>query len=165
MDKKSNSKNTEKNFDRSLTLIQYYVQLMWLVFGAFLLVETVLLGSISTLLKDGEDIWIFYGSILGLILTIPWYHSFKYYHSLYLLNLDFGLKFEPENSPFLSQGGKLVKGERVKNLKLFKELKISRITRLFSPKNSVLTLIFIFCTTFIIISICYFPFNFHVCGE
>lgn len=44
----------DKQYDRAITLIQYYVQLMWFIFGAFLLAETVLLGAVASVAKDGS---------------------------------------------------------------------------------------------------------------
>jgi hypothetical protein len=45
--------DSEKQYELAITLIQYYVELFWLIFGAFLLAETVLIGAIASIAKDG----------------------------------------------------------------------------------------------------------------
>jgi hypothetical protein len=68
---KKNSEEQNKQYDRAISLIQYHVQLMWLIYGAFLLAETVLLGAIAQIASNQKALAIG-GAFLGALLTIPW---------------------------------------------------------------------------------------------
>jgi hypothetical protein len=153
---KSTIKNgKEKNYDRAILLIQHHVQLFWLVFGAFLLSETVLLGGIASLAKDGNKIWAFYGSIFGLLLCIPWCTTFLYNHAFYQLRINEAKLFEPEGSDFFKDGWKLFNGEKIK------EVSIPIFVKLLRPKSAIKFLIGLYFTVFLLITI--FSFPYHMC--
>lgn len=146
----------QKKYDRAILLIQYYVQLMWLIFGAFLLAETVLLGALVQIANNGPKELIFGGSIIGLLLTYPWWASFKYNHALYLLRMSEARTCEPEEGSFFSTGYDLTKG-KVLDADQMGEIRIPRMARLMRPANSVTILICIFALAFLFIAIKYRP--------
>lgn len=137
----------DKNYDRVITLIQYHVQLFWLVFGAFLLSETVLLGGIASIAKDGSDVWVFAGALFGFILCIPWWTSFQYNHAFYRLRINEAKRFEPAAGSFFLNGQALFDGEEVL------KVSIPKYAIKLRPKRSVLFLIIIFALAFLIIAI------------
>ena len=103
----------DKQYDRAIALIQYYVQLFWLIFGAFLLAETVLLGAIASVAKDGPNAFVFGGAILGLLLILPWWASFRYNHALYTLRVHEARSLEPTVGTFFTNGKELIDKCRV----------------------------------------------------
>ena len=142
----------EKNYDRAITLIQYHVQLFWLVFGAFLLSETVLLGGIASIAKEGNKIWIFSGAVFGFLLCIPWWTTFLYNHAFYQLRINEAGSLETSEDGFFTNGLKLFKGEKVK------DVIIPRYVRFLHPKRAIRFLIFLYLISFISIAIFNFPF-------
>lgn len=83
-----------RKYDRAIILIQNQVQLSWLVFTAFLITETVILSAIVTLMKDKNNMLIFFSSAFGLIICVAWWRSFQYNHSFYRLRIEEAKKYE-----------------------------------------------------------------------
>ena len=121
-------------YDRGLTLIDYYVQLSWLVFGAFLLTETMLLAGIASVAKDGPCLWVFGGSLLGFVLAFPWWTSFRYNHALYLLRVTEARKCEPSAGNFFTNGHELIKGKWFLDPS-GRKVRIPRLARLLPPSR------------------------------
>lgn len=142
-----NDDRNDKNYDRVITLIQYYVQLFWLVFGAFLLSETVLLGGIASVAKDGHDEWVFAGALFGFILCIPWWTSFQYNHAFYQLRINEAKTFEPAAGRFFLNGQDLFDG------KVVLKVSIPKYAIKLRPKKSVSFLIIMFALAFLSIAI------------
>ncbi|MBU1099796.1 MAG: hypothetical protein KKA84_05255 [Bacteroidetes bacterium] len=144
--------NIQRQYDRAISLVEYYVQLTWLVFGAFLLTETVLLAAIASISdKSGSsENWVFGGAILGLILTYPWWASFRYNHTLYLLHLTEAVKSEPVTGLFFTNGKRLIDGEAFLG-PLQESIKIPWAARLRTPNFSVQLLIVAFIIVFMLI--------------
>lgn len=148
-------KNDEDtNYDRVIILIQYYVQLFWLVFGAFLLSVTVLLGGLVAIIESAPSEWIFAGAIFGFLLCIPWWTSFQYNHAFYLLRINEAKSFEPaaSGSRFFLNGEDLYMGKTVYDVKL------PRYAVWLRPKKSVSLLIVLFVIAFLSIAIIKNPF-------
>jgi hypothetical protein len=95
-------------YGNAISLIEHQIQIFWLVFGAFLLAETVLLGAIISILKDGPKVVIFVGSVAGLLLVFPWWTSFRYNHTMYRLRMMQARAFEPECGSFFDEGRLLI---------------------------------------------------------
>jgi hypothetical protein len=138
-------------------LIQNQVQLFWLVFGAFLISETVLLGGVAQLLSivNLPKFWIFFSSLFGLILCIPWWTTYKYNHAFYLLRIDEAKKMEKEKlvtEDFFSNGEKLSKGEPIP----FSEASISKIVKWLKPEKAIAFLICMYGIAFFVIMITMF---------
>lgn len=146
-------KNGKDQYDRAISLIEYYVQVTWLVFGAFLLTETVLLAAIASISIKTEtsEYWVIAGAILGLILTYPWWASFRYNHALYRLHLTEAVNAEPDAGCFFTNGKKLIMGKSFLGPQNEK-IKIPWAARLLSPNRSVHLLIFTFAIVFILIA-------------
>jgi hypothetical protein len=144
----------DKQYDRAIALIQYYVQLFWLIFGAFLLAETVLLGAIASVAKDGPNAFVFGGAILGLLLILPWWASFRYNHALYTLRVHEARSLEPTVGTFFTNGKELIdKGVS----SLDPKIRIPRLARLLAPRHSVLSLILVFTVAFLVILVTHRP--------
>jgi hypothetical protein len=137
----------EKDYDRAITLIQYNVQLFWLVFSAFLLSETVLLGAIISIAMDDASGWMFAGSIFGLLLCLPWWTSFKYNHSFYQLRINEARNCEPSAGLFFSNGLEIIKGNKVLDVSL------PKYAVALNPKRAVSLLIIMFVLAFLSIAI------------
>lgn len=144
----------EKQYDRAITLIQYYVQLMWLVLSAFLLAETVLLGAIAAVAKDGPDAFVFGGALLGLILVIPWWTSFRYNHALYALRVFEARSLEPQVGSFFTNGRVVIESG---SSPLDRSIRIPWLARRLAPRHAVSFLIWVFAASFVVILISYHP--------
>ena len=147
--------NVDKQYDRLISLIQYYVQLTWLIFGAFLLSQTVLLGVIATAAKDGSRFFVFGAAILGLLLTLPWWSSFRYNHALYLLRIAEARKLEPQVGSCFTTGSKLIDGDIIESP--IGPISIPWLSRVLSPSRSVSMLIFLYAFSFTVLAVCYWP--------
>jgi hypothetical protein len=147
--------NAHKQYDRVLMLIQYYVQLTWLIFGAFLLAETVLFAAIAAAAKDGPRLFVFLAAALGLLLTLPWWSSFRYNHALYLLRVAEARKLEPLAGTFFTSGAELISGVTVQST--FGPISIPAFARELSPSRSVQFLIFLFAVSFASVAVAYWP--------
>jgi len=58
----------------AIGLIEQQVQIFWLIFGAFLLAEIVLLGGVVSIAKEGPKELVFGGAVLGVLLVVPCGH-------------------------------------------------------------------------------------------
>jgi hypothetical protein len=148
------SPNSEKQYELAITLIQYYVELFWLIFGAFLLAETVLIGAIASIAKDGPDAFVFGGSILGLLLVIPWWATYRYNHALYALRVHEARSLEPSAGTFFTNGKELID---TGFSSLDSKIRIPYLARRLAPRHSVLSLIAIFAAAFLVILIGHWP--------
>lgn len=142
---KNKQNEGEKNYDRAITLIQNQVQLFWLVFGAFLVTETVLLGGIASLAKDGVNLWAFFGAILGLGVCILWWGTFQYNHAFYKLRIEEAKQFEPTQGNFFLNGSDLINKK--------KPLKVIIPWHGLQPKAAISFLIIMFAIAFLSIAI------------
>lgn len=88
----------------ALELVQYEIQRLWVIYGTFLLAETVLLGGVAQVLAQGPQELALVGSVIGLLLVIPWWATFEYTRSFYLLRIAQAREFEPHVATFLSEG-------------------------------------------------------------
>jgi hypothetical protein len=144
---KENQKPNAEGYDRAILLIQGQVQLFWLIFGAFLLSESVLLGAITSFNNDISGNLIFWGSIFGIILSFFWWTTFQYNHAFYLLRIFEARAFEPQMGDFFSNGYLLHKGEPINGVK------IPKIVRIFRPKISLSILIVLYDVAFFFIAL------------
>lgn len=147
-------KRKDKEYDRAISLMQYYVQLMWFVYGAFLLAETFLLGAIIQLAETRKALAVG-GSLFGFLLTVPWWTSFKYYHVLYLFIVAKARACEPATGTFFLSGGHLIKGKKYRKDKRIGEIAMPFFARVFGPSRAVTSLIYAFAICFFFVG-CYF---------
>jgi hypothetical protein len=142
-----------QKYDRAITLINFYVQMSWLVFGAFLLSETVILtaaGAAVAVAQRGPAILV---SLLGLVLIVPWWSAFKYNHALYLLRMIEARECEPEAGDFFTRGHELIQGGTFRSpqhttLKQFSAA-IPAYARWLTPSKSITLLILFFALAFL----------------
>src|ERR1044071_5947113 len=116
-----NRESAPSAFDRysvALTLMQYHINVLWVVFGVFLLVEAMLLGSLAQMYKELPSGLFVAGSAVGVALVIPWWATFEYTRWFYLLRIQQAQECEPKNAPFLAQGEQLSRGATVGNMKI-----------------------------------------------
>ena len=139
--------NPEGGYDRAILLIQGQVQLLWLIFGAFLLSETVLIGAITALDKNVSNCMILGGSIFGLLLSFLWWTTFQYNHAFYTLRIFEAKKFEPNNGKFFAEGEEIFNGETILDVKIPKYVKV------FRPKIALRILIILYAIIFILIGL------------
>jgi hypothetical protein len=142
-------------YEHALTLIEHQFQIFWLVFGAFLLAETVLLGGIGSMAKDGPPELVCCASFLGFVLTVPWWTSFRYNHAMYVLRIMQARQYEPDVGSFLTEGQKLIDGDKVHGLTM------PCSGRCLPPRKADAFLIFAFALAFLALSWCYRPWHSH----
>jgi len=133
-------------YEHALTLIEHQFQIFWLVFGAFLLAETVLLGGIGSMARDGPPELVCAASLLGFVLTVPWWTSYRYNHAMYVLRIMQARQFEPASGSFLTEGQKLIDGETVHGVTM------PCLARLLPPRKADAFLIFAFALAFLTLS-------------
>ena len=142
-------KNSDKhkNYDRAILLIQNQVQLFWLVFGAFLITETMILGSIISTEKG--NLWTFIGAFFGFLLCIPWWGSFRYNHKFYELRIAEAREFEPKKGGFFNNGKRLIEGKIVDLKKTKRTLSLTGDAM--RPNTSIMFLILIYAIAYFLI--------------
>ena len=92
----------QNGYREALELVRYEGALMWQIFGAFLLAHTVFLAiSLGTAL-DGSVLvsWrlgAFCAGLLGLLLCLPWWSSYRRSSSYYILRMAQAREKEPPN--------------------------------------------------------------------
>lgn len=150
-DQNQDQKFSQEKYSVAITLIQAQVQLFWLIFGAFLLSETVLLGAIASIDKNDSNNLIFWGSILGILISLLWLTTFNYNHAFYQLRIYEARELEPQTGEFFTNGRKLHEGEPVL------DVKISWIVRKLRPKISLWLLIGFYGIAFICLAILNLP--------
>ena len=104
--------NTEalNKFQAALQLLQYEQQLLWLIFGGFLLPQTVLLGflldsTLSAVPNYGWHIGRFIIALLGLIICVPWFAAYKRNAAYYFFRMSQAKAAEPKEWHLLRDEG------------------------------------------------------------
>ena len=114
------TKVAKEEYDRALSLMQYHIQLLWQEFGAFLLVETVLIGFLGTSLAQEitstpNSLLAFGGATLGLLLCLPWWSTYWHNYKYYELRIVQARRHEITlGISLLTEGKNLSSGEGVK---------------------------------------------------
>ena len=147
----------EEEYKYAITLMQYATQLLSQQFGVFMLAETVIIGFLGNALREnnklvlGENIWVFSGAIIGLIICVFWYSTFVHNHKLYLLRMAQAKRHEAKlGFRLFAEGKELIKEKKVKidsdeiSYKLFNWLR---------PYPAMRSLIFLFIGIFIFLVI------------
>lgn len=94
-------------FAHALEQVRYEGQLLWQIFGAFLLAHTVFLAFIlqsAFSLPDGYQAAVFFPGILGAILCLPWFAAYSRSSDYYIFRMAQAKALEPD-------GGNLIKGQ------------------------------------------------------
>jgi hypothetical protein len=125
----------------ALQLIQFEVQRHSLVFGTFLLVETVLLGALVSAFKDGSEQIFWGGAVIGILLVIVSVISTVYLRSFFLLRIEQAKRFE-DDTGFITQGQLLYEGGKVG------ALKINALVRFFRPARTSYAIMIAFAIAF-----------------
>ncbi len=108
----------EEEDKHAITLMQYATQLLSQQFGVFMLAETVIIGFLGNALRDNnklvldENIWVFSGAIIGLIICIFWYTTFEYNHKFYLLRMAQAKRHEAKLGYRLFAEGKILSQDK-----------------------------------------------------
>lgn len=106
------------SYELAIALIDQQLQVFWLVFGGLLLAETVLLGGIMSISKDGSPFVVLLGAGLGCYLVLPWWRSFNHNHALYVLRIMQARSFEADGKGFFHEGQSLIDGDEVRGVKM-----------------------------------------------
>jgi hypothetical protein len=154
--------NANKEFENAITLMQYHADLLWNQFNAFLLSETVLIGFIGAVLSKESQFpqknpIAFGGAILGLIICIPWFATFKYNYTYHLLRVFQAKRAESKmNSELFFEGEKISNGNEVtiQNQKI----QMKCISLILKPRHAFPMLILFFLISFILIIVFSYPF-------
>ncbi|MBK7711393.1 MAG: hypothetical protein IPJ37_10905 [Bacteroidales bacterium] len=157
--KSQKSQNHDQNHDQKFSQEKYsfanYINTspgttILVNFGAFLLSETVLLGAITSIDKNDSNNLIFWGSILGILISLLWLITLL--QPCFLSIEDFEAReLEPQAGEFFTNGNKLYEGESVLNVK------IPWIVRKLRPKISLWFLIGLYDIAFIYLAIINLP--------
>jgi hypothetical protein len=143
---------TEKEYELAISLMTYHIDLLWKEFGVFLLAETVLIGFIGTTWLDkgltvAENLGIWFVSLFGFLLCVPWLAIFKHNYQYYLLRIEQAKRHEPAvGSTLLSEGQRLSAGNTITVNNV--ELRLPPLARHLPPRLSVKLLIYWFAVTF-----------------
>lgn len=154
-----------EKYSAALELMQYHIQVLWGVFGLFLVAETVLLGALAQVFVGGPTPFVLAGSLVGLLLVIPWWTTFEYNRAFYLLRVEQAKKHEPVDSRFLAEGGDLAHGKPVPYLVTVsggnqQPLTIGPLIRFIGMRYAGLFLILVFGASFVGIAI----YKLRLCG-
>ena len=121
MNQASTSTDGEKcsKYQVAIQLLQYDQQILWLIFGAFLLPQTVLLGFLldSTLSAGPVAVWHvgrFIAAVLGLLVCVPWFAAYKRNAAYYFFRMSQAKAAEPDGWHLLrEEGEKFADGHEV----------------------------------------------------
>jgi hypothetical protein len=107
---KNNGAEDLNKFQAALQLLQYEQQILWLIFGAFLLPQTVLLGFLldSALKADPNHLWHvgrFIIALLGLLICVPWFAAYKRNAAYYFFRMSQAKAAEPTEWYLLREEG------------------------------------------------------------
>lgn len=139
--------NNEKRYEIALGLMGQQTQLFWLSFGAYLLIETVLLNIIaSASSKYTPNIVVFCSSILGFLLTIPWLFSYIYNSAIWDFRIEQAKMCEPWTWAFLREGERFIKGDKILGKKMPMHWFIDRFGR---PRRAYYAIIGFFALAFL----------------
>ena len=105
------SSSPPNGYYEALELVKAAGSLLWQVFGAFLLAHTVLLAvSLGTALDGGKLVdWrlgAFSAGLLGLLLCLPWWASYRRRSAYYILRMAQAREKEPIGWDLLDGIGK-----------------------------------------------------------
>lgn len=126
----------------ALKLIQDQLQILWTIFGIFLLAETVLLGGVARIYQQGPTGLVLGGAVCGLLLVIPWFANFEYTRYFYLLRIRQAQEHEPKVAVHLTEGHELAHGKSVR------DLHIPRFFRIMRPQHAGWFLMALFSLSF-----------------
>jgi hypothetical protein len=150
----------EKEYEQALSLMEYHTGLLWEEFGVFLLAETVLVGFLGSALVSAmqtqrlvsENLVVFFGSILGILLCIPWYATFQHNYQYYRLRIEQAKRHESVlGTTLLSEGYMLSSGKALTISGT--KLRLPLLARHMPPRRAVPLLISLFAITFLILII------------
>lgn len=113
----------------ALQLMQYEIQRLWVVFGTFLLAETVLLGAVAQLVVQGARALGLAGALMGFVLVIPWWAAVEYARAFYLLRVAQAKELEPHSASLLTEGHALSQGVPVKGVRVGLLVRYMRLQR------------------------------------
>jgi len=143
---------TKEEYGFAISLIQYHVTLLWQEFGVFFLAESVLIGFLATVVAQASDgirgsVPIFAGSILGLLLCLPWWSTFWHNYRYYQLRIEQALRVEKKlGLSLMSEGQSLSEGNVVSIGK--RKIRLPFLAQLVPPRRGIPSLIILFASAF-----------------
>lgn len=152
-----------EKYKLALGLLTFEAQFLWTIFSTFLLVHAIFLGFIvQTAFKENSffnyNLPCFLAGIVGIILVMPWYGTFRRNSDFYILRMAQSRESEPEDWNLVAGvGQKFADGQKV--TVDGKEYRINLWGRILRNKISVPLLIIIFTLVYISIIISSGPWN------
>jgi len=152
-----NKNKSEDKYQSALEHVRYEGQLLWQIFGAFLLAHTVFLAFLlqSALGREqivGYSSGSFFASLVGFLLCIPWIASYLRSSAYYEFRMAQAKEAEPDSWNLLKRNGeKFAEGEEVTIGE--KKYRVRWFSRVLRTKRSVPLLIAFFIIIYLIILI------------
>jgi hypothetical protein len=148
-------KRDKEKYSAAIAILYDEGQFYWQTFGAYLVAHTVFLGFLLQSLAHYQDahlILLFYASIYGLILTIPWLASLCRNSGYFRLRIEQARMAEPLGWNLIDKDGKaFAEGEKVK---IGTEcLQMPWIARKLKNRMSATFLIICFAIAYVLISV------------
>lgn len=105
-------KATDERYRTALEQVRYEGQLLWQIFGAFLLAQTVFLAFLlqTAFSKHGYQPAVFFPGLLGLFLCLPWLASYLRSSDYYVFRMAQAKEVEPEGWNIIRGAGERFSG-------------------------------------------------------
>ena len=141
------AQDPDERFTHALEQARYEGQLLWQIFGAFLLPHTVfvafLLQSVFNNHMPDYEPAVFFPGLLGAVLCLPWYASYSRSSDYYIFRMAQAKAVEPPDMGLIAGAGeRFSDGEQVEVGG--KPYRIKRLGRVLRTKKSVPVLILTF---------------------
>jgi len=142
-------------YERALSLMIHHTALLWQTFGSFLLTETVLIGFLGAAIIDKKvsqngNLIIISGSVIGLIISLLWYSTFRHNSGFYELRWAQLRRIESNlNINLAREGSRFSSGDGIpdENNKI---LRLPLIAQALPPRRAVPLLIVLFAIVFVL---------------
>ena len=142
-------------YTHALDLLKFEGEMLWSILSVFLVVNTILIGFIGQYISTHEEkiakegSWpCFIGSVMGLILMVPFYGTFLRNSQYYKFRMEQAKALEDRQYPLLRKDGKkFSKGKMAKANG--KNIRLSWIGREMTNKKAASWMIFLFAFAYL----------------
>jgi hypothetical protein len=152
----ANSPTDTEHYAHALEQVRYEGQLLWQIFGAFLLAHTVfvafLLQSAFSNTAPGFQASVFYPAMLGAILCLPWYATYSRSSDYYIFRMAQAKALEPAGWNLIQgQGEQFSAGKPV--VIAGERYRVNWLGRMLRTKRSVPLLLLSFLAAYVTLMI------------
>lgn len=142
---------TDGRYRIALEQVRYEGQLLWQIFGAFLLAHTVFLAFLLQSAFNGDSpgyrLSVFFPGLLGLFLCLPWFASYLRSSDYYIFRMAQAKEAEPEDWNIIRGNGEVFsKGDSVEIGGRF--YRVNWLGRVLRTKRSVPALVLAFALAY-----------------